>query len=348
MTIMYIKNPPLYLALSFAISMLFFTCLVQAQDIDYSQKENWVYFNEKSQINTISTPNNTTKQSLSVPLTDVFFIAPTVYAGAENAHNMSLYDTEARANFLGATNMEKGIYDNNARFFAPYYQQVGLSVYKLPLDEQKNYLEKAYADIRKAFLFYMEQENKGQPFILAGFSQGADMCIRLLKEFFDKEEYQKRLIACYALGWRLTEKDVAQYPHLVPAQKAHDIGVIISFNSEAKHIAHSLMIPKGTKTYAINPLTWTTSTNKADKSFNKGACFTDYSGAIVSEIPSLTGAYLDETRGALKVFNIEEKNYPALLDIFEEGIYHIYDYLFFYRNLQENVTTRRKAYFTEF
>ena len=33
-----------------------------------------------------------------------------------------------------------------------------------------------------------------------------------------------------------------------------DTGVIISFNSEAEYIDDSLMIPKGTKTLAINPL----------------------------------------------------------------------------------------------
>lgn len=40
---------------------------------------------------------------------------------------------------------------------------------------------------------------------------------------------------------------------------------------------------------------------------------------------------------------IAEK-YPAGLDIFEEGIYHLYDYQFFYRNLQKNVQTRMDAY----
>ena len=41
-------------------------------------------------------------------------------------------DQKARASFLGATNMEKGIYDESCRFYAPYYRQVGLSVYDLP------------------------------------------------------------------------------------------------------------------------------------------------------------------------------------------------------------------------
>ena len=79
-------------------------------------------------------------------------------------------------------------------------------------------------------------------------------------------------------------------------------------------------------------------------SLNLGACFTDYSGAVETEIPALTGAYIDETRGALKVPDVSPEDYPAGLSIFTDGIYHLYDYQFFYRNLQENVQARTAAW----
>lgn len=78
-----------------------------------------------------------------------------------------------------------------------------------------------------------------------------------------------------------------------------------------------------------------------------GACFTDYSGDIVTEIPQLTGAYIDSTRGALKVVDVTVEEYPPVLPIFEEGVYHLYDYQFFYRNLQDNVATRVAEYMKE-
>ena len=77
---------------------------------------------------------------------------------------------------------------------------------------------------------------------------------------------------------------------------------------------------------------------------NLGACFTDYSGAITTEIPELTGAYLDPVRGALKVTDVTPQEYPAGLSIFEDGVYHLYDYQFFYRNLEENVGVRMEAF----
>ena len=275
---------------------------------------------------------------------DVFFICPSVYQGSDPVYNMPLSDEDAKESFVGAINMEKGIYDEDSRFFAPYYQQIGLSVYEMPEAEREPYLELAYRDIAAAFDYYYETYNNGRPIILAGFSQGADMCIRLMKDCFDEEKLMNQLVACYAIGWRVTEEDVEACPQLQMAQGETDTGVIVSFNSEAVDVTDSLLIPRGTRTFAINPLNWKTDGTPADRSLNKGACFTDYSGEIVREIPQLTGAYLDETRGALKVPDVSPKDYPGGLSIFEDGVYHLYDYQFFYRNLQENVEDRLEAF----
>jgi hypothetical protein len=240
--------------------------------------------------------------------------------------------------------MEKGIYDSDCRVFAPYYRQVGLNVYTLKQSDREQYLQIAYADVKAAFEYYMDNFNNGRPIVLAGFSQGADMCIRLLKDCFADESTNSLLVACYAIGWSITEEEIEEYPQLKFATGENDTGVIISFNSEAENIDDSLTIPKGTKTLAINPLNWKTDSTKADKSLNLGACFTDYDGNIKTEINKLTGAYIDDVRGALKVTDVTPEDYPAGLDIFEDGIYHLYDYQFFYRNLQENVQTRIDNY----
>ena len=257
---------------------------------------------------------------------------------------MAMDDEETKANFLGATNMEKGIYDGECRFFAPYYRQIGLNVYELPAADREEYLELAYEDVQDAFEYYCEEWNDGRPIVLAGFSQGADMCLRLMKDCFDDEALQDQLVACYAIGWSITEEELEENPHMKAAQGEADTGVIISFNSEAESITDSLMIPSGTKAVSINPLNWKTDGTKADKNQNLGACFTDYDGNIVNEIPELTGAYIDSTRGALKVTDVTPEEYPASLYIFEDGIYHLYDYQFFYRNLQEYVKTRVESF----
>ena len=316
------------LAFILVVSFSFSGCSNQINATDYSNNSNWVYFE-----------TDTTGR-----IADVFFVCPTVYYGSDDSYNMELTDEDTKADFLGATNMEKGIYDHDSRFFAPYYRQIGLNAYSMETSDREKYLKLAFDDIQNAFMYYYENCNDGRPIILVGFSQGADMCIRLMKECFRDEDKQNQLIACYAIGWSITEEEILEYPQLKFAEGENDTGVIISFNSEAEDIDNSLIVPKGTKTLAINPLNWKTDATIADKSLNLGACFTDYEGNIVKEVNNLTGAYIDDVRGTLKVMDVTPEEYPAGLDIFEDGIYHLYDYQFFYRNLQKNVQTRVDAY----
>lgn len=326
------KQRIINILLSIVLIFSFTACgqSVNGNDVDYSQAENWAYLeNDES------------------GRADVFFICPTVYGGDDDSYNMSMDDEESKASFLGAVNMEKGIYDDGNRFFAPYYRQAGLNAYELSAEEREQYLSFAYEDVKDAFLFYMEHYNDDQPIILAGFSQGADLSIRLLEDCFADDEVNEHLVACYAIGWSITEEALEEYPHLRFAAGENDTGVIVSFNSEAEGIDDSLMIPSGTKTLAINPLNWKTDSTPAGKEENLGSCFTNYDGEIEKEIKHLTGAYIDRERGALKVPDVSPENYPAVLSIFENGIYHLYDYQFFYRNLQENVDVRLNAYLAQ-
>lgn len=320
------------LCLVLAVSMLAALCLTGCADKSsqnlYAQSENWAYLETEA----------------GEKAADVFFICPTVYGGDSSTFNMALEDAGTKESFLGAINMEKGIYEADCRFFAPYYRQAALSVYEKEPAAQEPYLRIAYEDVKLAFEYYLEHYNNGRPIVLAGFSQGADLSIRLLKDCFADPKVNKLLVACYAIGWRITEDELAEYPHLQVAQGESDVGVIISFNSEAETVTDSMMIPAGTKTFAINPLNWKTDSTPADKSLNKGACFTSYSGNIKKEIPELSGAYIDPVRGALKVTDVTTEDYPPKLALFEDGIYHLYDYQFFYRNLQENVSVRVAEY----
>ena len=61
---------------------------------------------------------------------------------------------------------------------------------------------------------------------------------------------------------------------------------------------------------------------------------------IDREVKHYAGAHIDEKTGAL-VTTLPEK-----LDIgsFPKGVYHIYDYSIWYRNLQENVANRCREY----
>ncbi len=293
--------------------------------LDYGDPDNWAYFepNEDHEV-------------------DVFLICPTVDMNDET--NMSLDDEATRANFLGALNMERDIYAGSARLFAPYYRQAAMQVYSFDREDWEPYMSLAYSDISSAFAWYLTNENEGRPIILAGFSQGADMCYRLLEEYFGDEELYGQLVAVYAIGWPCTEEMTESFPQIRPARAADDIGVVVSFDCEAPELAESFINPAGQRAFAINPLNWMTDATPADRSENPGACFTDYSGGIHTELPGLCGCYLDPERGVVKVTDLSADDYPALVPGLPEGSYHVYDYQFFFRSLQQNVAERVEAY----
>ena len=300
-------------------------CTPKADTVDYSQEENWAYY---------AVGEN--KDA------DLFLICPTVDMGKNGNYNMSMDDTATKESFVGALNMERGIYEDSATMYAPYYRQMTFPVYSMTDEETKPYPDMAYRDVAAAFEYYFEHCNNGKPLILAGFSQGSQLLLMLMEEYFDDPKYSDQLVAAYCIGWRITEEDLAAYPHLKMAQGEEDTGVIISFNSEAEGVEESLVVPKGVKALGINPLNWKTDSTPADRSLNDGACFTKYSGAIKSEISQLTGAYLDENRGTLRVTDIAPADYSNSL--FPDGVYHLYDYQFFFRNLQENVAVRLESF----
>ena len=303
----------------FSTMLLLSGCGKNADRTDYSDASLWAYC-------------PTTHENE----VDVFFVAPTAVGG--DSYNMDMTEQKNLDNFLGATNMEKGIYDDKADFYAPYYRQMTLGGYDLPAEEGEKYLAIAYEDVTSAFDYYMDHYNEGRPVILAGFSQGGDMVKRLLEE----HDLGEQLVAAYIIGWNVTDEDLKKYPSLQMAEGATDTRVIVSFCSESEDLNTSIIVPDTTN--GINPLNWKTDDTYADKSENKGACFTDYEGNINAEINNLCGAYLDTQRGTLKVTDVTPEEYPGGLSFLEDGNYHLYDYQFFYRNLEENVQDRIEQY----
>ena len=294
-------------------------------DPDYKLQENWAF-----------------QDKLKGKPADVFLVAPAVYRGENGELNLSLDNESVKKKFVGAINMEKGIYAPSCALFAPYYRQASLTAYVS--DDKQKALDQAYQDVSRAFKYFLQHRSGGRPLVLAGFSQGAELCVRLLKEYNKTGAVKHHLVAAYVLGYGVTEADLKEMPGLKMAKGERDTGVIVSFNSEAPEIGSSMLVPRGTRSLSINPLNWKTNETVADKRENLGACFTNYEGKVVQEVPHLCGAYLDPARGTLKVTDITPEQYPPVLPLFSKGVYHIYDYQFFYKNLQKNVHTRINSF----
>ena len=298
---------------------------VQTDPLDYADPQNWAYYGLGE----------------DKPV-DVFLICPTV--DIESETNSPEINDKLRESFAYALDLEKGIYEETGRLFSPYYRQMSINAYRLPEEEFGQAESIAYRDISDAFRWYLDNENDGRGLILAGFSQGSEMCLKLLEEYFgtesaEAEALRGQLITVYAIGWRVTEEMTEQYPQIVPASGGDDIGTVVAFDCEDGTLTGTIVIPEGVRTMSINPLNWKTDDTPADKILNKGAVM----GTGAEPVPGLCGAYIGK-RGELVVTDIEKEDYPPGLDIFPEGAYHVYDYLFFFTNLKENLATRAQAW----
>ncbi len=298
----------------------------ESQPLRYDAISNWAYF-EKDADREI----------------DVFLICPTVDTRSET-NSFDLND-KLKGRFLNALDMERGIFDETGRLYSPYYRQMSINAYTLPESEREKAKEVAYRDLSAAFRWYLDHENNGRPIILAGFSQGGEMSLELLKEYFGGSQGQalrERLVAVYVLGWMVTEDLTETWEQIIPAEGETDTGVVVSFDCEDASVEETIIIPAGAKALSINPLNWKADSTPADRTLNQGAVM----GTGAEPIPELCGAYIGN-RGQLVVTDISMEDYPPVLDIFPAGSYHVYDYMFFFMNLKNNVAARTAAWAAE-
>ena len=281
---------------------------------------------------------------------DVFMIEPTVNMKDDSVGNENILDAKIANRFRYTFNVEKGILGESARIFSPLYRQKTMGCYLETTpdgnevinlfnteDKTPEETETAYQDVKDAFVYYLENENTGNPFVLFGYSQGAEMLLKLLEEMGDDERIENQMVAAYLIGWAVTEDDLAQYPHLKMAQAADDTGVIISFDCiderAEKPEVHSV---------SINPFNWKTDDTKADKSENPGFVGVDTDGVVNKVIPQFCGAYLDPESGALVLTDMDEANdlWSEEATLFPQGYYHQQDLNIAYWCVEKNITDR--------
>ena len=298
---------------------------IENAPLDYSSADNWIVYADGEDTEA-----------------DFFFIAPTVSTGDD--YIMSLEDTSSLTSFLIQTNVYRDIFGPTARAFSPVYRQVTTKTYDLPREDWNYYMEIAYRDVSAAFEYYLENENDGRPIILMGFSQGADMGIRLMQEYFGDEKLSSQLVAAYLIGSPITAEMTEKYPQLRMARGEGDTGVIISFDCETPEVTESVLNPAGQKNLSINPLNWKTDSTPADKSLNKGSRLLNGRGELKQEATELCGAYIDPNRGVLKVTDIDAADYKPVLAVLGSGVLHVYDTQLFYQNLKDNAALRLQNY----
>ena len=253
---------------------------------------------------------------------DLFYISSTETGdskvGRRIVHFAQAADSAACPGIRSEMQGVDRIMGGDLNFYSPFYRQVTMETY---LDSAliASRFPTAMDDVRAAFKYYVDELSGGRPFVLAGFSQGAEALVELLKEMPDS--LQPRLVAAYVLGWKITADDAAASA-IRPAKRADDFGVTICYNSVDAPSSASPLVSAG-NTVAINPVNWCT----------------DATPAVLFDSLTVT---LDPETKLLLVDGFGDG--VAWEPYFQAGCYHTYEIRWYGDLLKENIAARCAAY----
>jgi hypothetical protein len=268
---------------------------------------------------------------------DVFYIYPTTYIGrrGQSSWNASIYDTtlNLRTDKV-AVRHQASIFNAAGRIYAPRYRQAHLESFytrKKREDAQKA-LDLAYADVRKAFTYYLEHENRGRPFIIAAHSQGTVHAARLLKEFVDGRKLQEKLIVAYLVGMPVKNR----YFDAIPVcETPEQTGCFCSWRTVKEGFKGKRGFNAGVDIVVTNPLSWSSDTALMSRELHTGALLRKYYDGLYPEFV--------EARARNGFLYVSKPRIPGVPILFTRN-YHIADFNFFYLNVRENARLRVKAY----
>lgn len=323
--------------LIFSIPLIFCSIMIRAQlpafdtqspppAPDYALGQNWAALPFRVDA-ADEIPKTETWVNDSLKEVDVFYVHPTMYAKGQT-WNASLADEKLNAKVDRLpVRFQASPFNRVGRVYAPRYRQAIVDVFYNPSHDGEKALDLAYADVKRAFEYYLKNYNNGRPFIIASHSQGSAHCRRLLKDFIDGKPLAKQFVAGYVVGFVVNEP---MYKTIELCRDSTQTGCFVSWLSYKWNYR-----PKGTffkDAQVINPLTWTADTQTVNR----------------------------KTAGEGGVFLTPKKRYGHANTVRIEGEYlwvktripffvffrnmHILDYNLFWYDIRHNAETRFRAY----
>ena len=270
---------------------------------NYSDKDSWAVLPENipDEISTFNIDKNKKEA-------DVFFIYPTLIDSKNQREwNSDIWDEDIRNDVINRpVKYQASAWLDAGNLYVPYYRQAHIRVFndKFRVDGDKA-LNLAYNDIKEAFSYYLENFNNDKPFIIASHSQGTVHAKRLISEFIDGKELQKKLIAAYLVGIKVFEDE---FKNIKPMNSPDETGGFVTwntfkFNKYPRKDNYENWFKGGVTT---NPITWDDS-KETKKDLHKGLLYRDLKifsqnidiklidGIVWSSIPNVPGKILLQT-----------------------------------------------------
>ena len=270
---------------------------------NYSDKDSWAVLpgNIPDEISIFNIDENKKEA-------DVFYIYPTLIDSKNQREwNSDIWNEDIRNDVINRpVKYQASAWLDAGNLYVPYYRQAHIRVFndKFRVDGDKA-LNLAYDDIKEAFTYYLENFNNDKPFIIASHSQGTVHAKRLIAEFIDGKELQKKLIAAYLVGIKVFKDE---FKNIKPMNSANETGGFVTwntfkFNKYPRKDNYENWFKGGVTT---NPITWDDS-KETKKDLHKGLLYRDLKifsqnidiklidGIVWSTVPNVPGKILLQT-----------------------------------------------------
>jgi len=269
---------------------------------------------------------------------DVFYIHPTLYSDkpkTEFKWNHDLRDSELnRLVDELPIRYQASAFNAAGRVYAPRYRQAHYSVFLTPnLEDKKQALELAYADVEAAFDYFIQHYNQGRPYVLAGHSQGTLHLARLLRQRIIGKALQTHLVAAYLPGMPIPADSLAGLPVCVDSTATGCWTSWRTFRWGYQPAAS----PKNAEPVCVNPISWEYAGGRSDTV----QAYVDrrlHKGAVVKPFGRIYQKRCDAA-SYCGVLWVHRPRFPGSF-LIRSSNYHAGDINLFYMDVRHNAALR--------
>jgi hypothetical protein len=163
---------------------------------------------------------------------DCFYVYPTV--STDTTPNSDMTPDAAELNVM---RQQFARFGSVCSTYAPSYRQITLAGLRRIMSGGGAALDHGlqYDDVRDAWNYYLQHDNKDRPFVLVAHSQGSFILQRLIAEEIDGKPVQARMVSAILAGATLSVprgKDVGgTFQHVPLCRSATQTGCVIAYSS---------------------------------------------------------------------------------------------------------------------
>lgn len=298
----------------------------------YNDETFWIALPWRHDIADTIPPDCISKENQAAAQVDVFYVHPTLYLSG-GPWNGNLADKRLNEKGDACVMQQATPFNSCAKVYAPRYRQAILRSFTQEGIEGQRALDTAYADIRKAFEYYLANWNKGRPIILAGHSQGAYHVARLMDDFFTGKPLLSQLVVSYPIGFD-TKKN--RYKDIPVGDSASQTGCFVTWNTVAWGQDTIGPYTRYRESACVNPLTWKQSADVAQNNLHQGGVQFDWKKSPKNIIRT-------KIHGSLLWIEFTDPSLKKRFYHFGTN-FHVSDVNLFYMNIRENAELRVKTF----